>query len=164
MTVLAGCAADATEAKTKLKDAIDSKKALNKLAEMVKAQHGDERAVYDKSLLPQASIVKEVCATEDGYVSQIICDRVGICAMVLGGGRENKDSIIDLSVGIVLHKKKGDYVRKGDSIATFYANDENKLSDALKRFEGAYILSDKAPEYRKLIQYIVTDSELLSFV
>lgn len=164
MTVLAGCAADATEAKSKLKDAIDSKKALNKLAEMVKAQHGNERAVYDKSLLPQASIVKEVWATEDGYVSQIICDRVGICAMVLGGGRENKDSIIDLSVGIVLHKKKGDYVRKGESIATFYANDENRLSDALKRFEGAYIISDEKPEDRKLIQYIVTDSELLSYV
>ena len=107
---------------------------------------------------------REIIAEEEGYVSRIICDNVGLSAMVLGGGRENKDSIIDLSVGIVLHKKKGDYVKVGDSIATFYANDEKKLADGIERFKGAYIIDKSAPDKKTLIQYIVTDKELLSFI
>lgn len=88
-----------------LREVVDSKKALNKLAELVEAQGGDKNAVYNKELLPKASIIREFVAKHDGYVSHIECDEVGKAAMVLGGGRENKDSIIDLSVGIVLHKK-----------------------------------------------------------
>ena len=164
MAVYAGCATDRDDAREKLIDAVNSKKALNKLAELVKAQHGDERAVYNKELLPKASIIREIIAEEEGYVSRIICDNVGLSAMVLGGGRENKDSIIDLSVGIVLHKKKGDYVKVGDSIATFYANDEKKLVDGIERFKGAYIIDKSAPDKKTLIQYIVTDKELLSFI
>ena len=164
MAVYAGCATDRDDAREKLIDAVNSKKALDKLAELVKAQHGDERAVYNKELLPKSSIIREIIAEEEGYVSRIICDNVGLSAMVLGGGRENKDSIIDLSVGIVLHKKKGDYVKVGDSIATFYANDEKKLADGIERFKGAYIIDKSAPDKKTLIQYIVTDKELLSFI
>ena len=81
--------------------------------------------------------------------------------MVLGGGRENKDSIIDLSVGIVLHKKVGDFVRKDESIATFYANDEDRLNASLKCFENAYVISDEVVHKDKLIQYIVTEEGVI---
>ena len=157
MIMGAGLTDDKAEAGKMLKDVVDSKKALNKLAELVEAQGGDKNAVYNKELLPKASIIREFVAKHDGYVSHIECDEVGKAAMVLGGGRENKDSIIDLSVGIVLHKKVGDFVRKGENIATFHANDENRLNASLKCFENAYVISDEVVHKDKLIQYIVTE-------
>ena len=155
MVVAAGKADNTDIAREMLKGVIDDGSALKKLAELVAAQGGDDRAVYDTELLPKASVEYSVTAPEEGYVQKIICDRVGVSAMVLGGGRENKDSIIDLSVGIVLSKKVGDYVKKGEKIATFLANDRNKLDDALKRFEGAYIISSNPVEKPKLIKYVV---------
>ena len=77
--------------------------------------------------------------------------------MLLGGGRETKESEIDLNVGILLHSKVGDYVKKGDVVATFFANDEKKLNNAVKRFENAYIIDDKDIQKERLIRYIVTD-------
>lgn len=160
MVVGAGKADSVEEAGKMLKEVIDNKAALHKLAEMVKAQKGDERAVYDISLLPKANLCKEFVADSDGYVERIICDTVGLSAMVLGGGRETKESTIDLSVGIMLHKKTGDYVKKGESVATFYANDESKLSEGMERFSKAYIFTDKPVAKQKLIRYIVTDSKV----
>ena len=153
----AGLTDDKAEAGKMLREVVHSKKALNKLAELVEAQGGDKNAVYNKELLPKASIIREFVAKHDGYVSHIECDEVGKAAMVLGGGRENKDSIIDLSVGIVLHKKVGDFVRKGENIATFHANDEDRLNASLKCFENAYVISDEVVHKDKLIQYIVTE-------
>ncbi len=161
MVVGAGAADNTANARLMLQKAVDDKSALHKLAEFVKAQHGDEKAVYNTDLLPKASIVEEYTADKSGYVSRIICDQVGVSAMVLGGGRENKDSVIDLSVGIVLNKKVGDRVEKGEVLATFYANDVCKLADALTRFEGAYVISDSKIEPQKLIRYVVTENEVI---
>lgn len=157
MAVGAGAAADEQSARKALLRVIDDKSALRKLAELVKAQGGDERAVYDTGLLPSASIVKEVRARVEGYVQSIDCERIGACAMLLGGGRETKESVIDLSVGIVLRRKVGDRVADGDVIAEFHANDSAKLSEALARFEGAYVISDKPVGKQKLIKHIVAD-------
>ena len=162
MVVGAGIADDVIEARAMLAEAVSSGRALDKLAELVKAQHGDERAVYDTSLLPKASIVHEVKADRDGYVKRIVCDQVGLSAMVLGGGREKKDSEIDLAVGIILAKKVGDKVKAGETIATFYANDEAKLKDALERFCGAYTITDEECAGNSLIKYIVTQSGVVT--
>ncbi len=157
MAVGTGAAADEQSARKALLRVIDDKSALRKLAELVKAQGGDERAVYDTGLLPSASIVKEVRARVEGYVQSIDCERIGACAMLLGGGRETKESVIDLSVGIVLRRKVGERVADGDVIAEFHANDSAKLSEALARFEGAYVISDKPVGKQKLIKHIVED-------
>ena len=162
MVVGAGITDSIEKAKEMLKEAVANKSALNKLAELVEAQGGDRNAVFDTSLLPQASIIEEYTAKESGYVSSIVCDRVGLAAMVLGGGRETKESTIDLAVGIVLHKKVGDYVKEGESIATFYANDACKMSDAKKRFDGTYSFSSKKVKKQPLIQYIVTKEGVIS--
>lgn len=160
MVVGAGAAENAREAKKALLRVIEDKSALRKLAELVEAQKGDGRAVYDTALLPAASIVRTVEAKEDGYVEGIACDTVGLCSMVLGGGRETKESVIDLSVGIVLNKKTGDYAAKGDTLATFYANDAARLEDALSRFEGAYRIGENPVRKQKLIRHIIKE-ELL---
>lgn len=158
MVVGAGRAHNCEEAKEMLAGTIKDGSALRKLAELVEAQGGNPEAVYDTELLPKASIEYEYRADTEGYVSRIVCDIVGTSAMVLGGGRENKDSVIDLSVGIVLEAKKGAYVHKGDVLARFYANDENKLSDAVKRFADAYVIEDTKPAGSRLIKKVIMEA------
>ncbi len=75
------------------------------------------------SLLPEAPVKYEAVSTEDGYVRHIDAEGVGLVSMHLGGGRETADSVIDLAVGVVLHKKRGDAVRAGESLATIHARD-----------------------------------------
>lgn len=158
MVAGAGKAQNCAEAKEMLAGTIKDGRALRKLAELVEAQGGNPEAVYDTELLPKASIEYEYRADTEGYVSRIVCDIVGTSAMVLGGGRENKDSVIDLSVGIVLEAKKGAYVHKGDVLARFYANDENKLSDAVKRFADAYVIEDTKPAGSRLIKKVIMEA------
>ena len=158
MAAGAGKAQNCAEAKEMLSGTIKDGSALRKLAELVEAQGGNPEAVYDTELLPKASIEYEYRADTEGYVSRIVCDIVGTSAMVLGGGRENKDSVIDLSVGIVLEAKKGAYVHKGDVLARFYANDENKLSDAVKRFADAYVIEDTKPAGSRLIKKVIMEA------
>ena len=158
MVAGAGKAQNCAEAKEMLSGTIKDGSALRKLAELVEAQGGNPEAVYDTELLPKASIEYEYRADTEGYVSRIVCDIVGTSAMVLGGGRENKDSVIDLSVGIVLEAKKGAYVHKGDVLARFYANDENKLSDAVKRFADAYVIEDTKPAGSRLIKKVIMEA------
>ena len=155
MVVAAGKAADKEEARAKLIEVIENGKALEKLAEFIEAQGGTKEEVYHPELLPKAQYVQEILSEEEGYISAIVCDEIGICSLILGGGRETKESEIDLSVGLVLHKKKGDYVKKGESLATIHANDLEKLEVAKKRFLAAYTFTTKEFETEPLIRGIV---------
>ena len=143
------------DAKQKLQLTIEDGSALNKFAEFITAQGGDAKAVYDLSLLPKANIIEELKAKESGYIAKIDCDEIGICSLLLGGGRETKESEIDLSVGLVLNKKTGDKVEKGEALAYIHANDSVKLELAKDRFYQAYHISDKKVEKRTLIKGIV---------
>lgn len=143
------------EAEEMLQQSIEDGSALKKLAEFVEAQGGDASAVYDTSLLPAASIVEEIPSPQEGYLERIICDEIGICSLILGGGREQKDSAIDLSVGLVIHKKVGDYVKCGESLAAIYANDKEKLEAAKMRFLNAYTFSKTSTGPARLIKGIL---------
>ena len=155
MLLAGGKAETEAQAEAMLRKVIEDGSALRKLAQFVEAQGGDAAAVYDTSLLPQAEIVEEVYAREEGCLTRMVCDEIGTCALMLGGGRETKDSEIDLSVGIVLHKKVGDYVKKGDALAAIYANDAGKLAAARERFLKACYFGEKAPDAGKFIKGIV---------
>ncbi len=155
MLIAGGKAANLTEAREMLQKVIDDGSALRKLAEFVEAQGGDPEAVYHPEALPRAALIKPVNAPCDGYISRIICDEVGMSSLLLGGGRETKDSEIDLSVGIVLNAKVGDYVREGEPIAWIHANDEHKACEAGARFLSAYRFSDTAPLQKKMIKTIL---------
>lgn len=159
MAVGTGKAANVDEARTLLLEKLNDGSALKKFAEFVEAQGGDSAPVYDTKLLPQASIVKEVYAPVDGYVSHIESDRVGISAMKLGGGRETKESPIDLSVGILINKKVGNKVEKGEKIATLYANDGEKLAAAITELEQTYSYSVTPVEKPKLIKTVIGTAE-----
>ena len=108
MLLAGGVCQTQEEAEQKLQEVIQNGSALQKLAQLVKAQGGDESAVFHPEKLPKASIVETICADKDGYVQKIVCDEAGVASLLLGGGRETKESRIDLSVGILLHKKVGD--------------------------------------------------------
>lgn len=155
MLIAGGKAQHAEEAKDMLQEALDSGAALEKLAEFVEAQGGDKRGVYDTDLLPKASIVEPVYSPESGYIAHIACAEVGICSLILGGGRETKESEIDLSVGIVLTKKVSDKVEQGDVIAYIHANDAKKLAAAKERFLKAYSFTDIQPEKSVMIKHII---------
>lgn len=155
MLIAGGITDSAEEARNKLEQTITDGSALRKLAEFVKAQGGDERAVFDTDRLPKASIQKELLATSEGYIHAITCDEIGICSLILGGGRETKESSIDLAVGIVLKKKKGDYVNAGDVLAVIHANDENKLTTCMYRLQKAYRIEKEVPQKSALIKGIV---------
>ena len=125
------------------------------MAAFVEAQGGDPRAVYDTGLLPKAGIVTDILSDRTGYLSHMDCSEIGICSLILGGGRETKESAIDLSVGLILRKKVGDYVREGDVLAQIHANDPQKQEEAVKRFLAACHFADQAPEKRALIRTII---------
>lgn len=131
--------------------------ALTKLAQLVQAQGGNQQAVYDTTLLPSASITEPLYSETDGYVGQFNTEEVGMASLILGGGRETKESIIDLSVGIVLSKKLGDSVKKGDLLATLYGNDSHKIQSAKARLKESILIADSKPEVAPLIHGVVLE-------
>lgn len=155
MLVAGGEAATEEEAEQILREVIENGSALDKLAEFIAAQGGDRELVYHPEKLPQASMTQEIESPADGYIQRIVCDEIGICSLILGGGRETKESAIDLSVGLVLHKKVGDAVKKGESLATIHANDQAKLDMAKERFLQAYTIDEEPVEKKPLIKGIV---------
>ena len=156
MVLGAGKAKTFEEAKKILQGTIESKSALDKMAEFISAQGGDSEFVYNPELLKTASICYDVKAPCDGYVKEILTDEIGMASLVLGGGRVTKDSKIDLSVGIIIHKKLGDKVTKNEPLATLYANDDDKRKEAKKRIIGAYVISKEEVERPPYIYSIVT--------
>lgn len=146
MLLAGGKAKTEAEAEEMLKQVIADGSALKKLAEFVEAQGGDSKAVYEPELLPKASIVQSIPAPDTGYIQHIACDEVGICSLMLGGGRETKESEIDLAVGLVLEKKVGDYVEAGEPLAYIHANDEAKCAAASKRYIKAVTITATKPD------------------
>ncbi len=157
MLVAGGKAATEEEAEQILRAVIEDGSALDKLAEFIAAQGGDRELVYHPEKLPQASITQEIESPADGYIQRIVCDEIGIYSLILGGGRETKESAIDLSVGLVLHKKVGDAVKKGESLAVIHANDQAKLDMAKERFLQAYTIASDPVEKKPLIKGIVIE-------
>ncbi|MFB7141044.1 pyrimidine-nucleoside phosphorylase [Gottfriedia sp. NPDC056225] len=146
MVVLAKKAETLEEARAKLLENMKNGKALEVFKAFLVAQGGDGSVVDDPSKLPQAKYVQEVVAQQDGYVSQIVADAVGTAAMKLGAGRATKESVIDLAVGLMLNKKVGDAVKKGDSLVTVYSNTEDISEVEKDLLENIKISSEKVEE------------------
>ena len=155
MVILAGKAKTTEEAKSMLKESISSGKALAKFKDFLTNQGGDASIVDDLSKLPQAKYKIELPAKQSGYVSRMVADEIGIASMILGAGRATKEDVIDLAVGLVLHKKVGDKVTEGESLLTIYSNREDVEEVKQKLYDNIFI-SDTATE-PKLIHTIITE-------
>lgn len=125
MVYLAEKAQSLEQARNLLEAAIRDGSALRKMKQFLSSQGGDGSMVDNPSKLPQAAYTFELPAGDEGYVAEIVADAVGTIAMLLGAGRATKDSKIDLAVGLVLRKKIGDKVEKGESLVTIYSNFKN---------------------------------------
>ncbi|MGL4798139.1 MAG: pyrimidine-nucleoside phosphorylase [Cellulosilyticaceae bacterium] len=156
MLMLAGKVATVEEGKKLTQELITSGKAIAKMKEWISSQGGDAAAVDDYSLLPQAASQVAVQAERSGYVAAIDTEMVGKAALVLGAGRENKESVIDLGVGLMIHKKIGDYVDAGEAIATLYYNDAQKLQAATEYLKEAYVVSEEVVTAPPLIYTVIS--------
>ena len=152
MLMLAGRAADEKEARALMEGVIEDGSALDKFAQFVRAQGGDAAPVYDTYLLPVAGKTLEVTAKESGYVHRILAEDIGIACMTLGGGRETKESAIDLSVGIILEKKNGDAVSDGEVLATIYGNDDAKMQAAYEKIAHAYEIAKEPAAFVPVVR------------
>ncbi|MEC3468129.1 pyrimidine-nucleoside phosphorylase [Bacillus tropicus] len=156
MVYLAGQASSLEDAREKLIEVMNNGKALESFKTFLSAQGGDASVVDDPSKLPQAQFKVEVEAKEDGYVSEIVADEIGTAAMLLGAGRATKESEIDLAVGLMLRKKVGESVKKGESLVTIYANRENVEDVKSKIYENMKI-SKEHVDAPTLVHGIVTE-------
>lgn len=143
MVVLAKKAATQEEARNMLEEVIANGKALEVFKTFLAAQGGDATVVDNPEKLPTAQYQIPLLAKEDGYVKELIADEIGTAAMMLGAGRATKDSVIDLAVGLVLHKKVGDHVKKGEPILTIHSNKEDIESVKELLYRSIEISSDK---------------------
>lgn len=155
MVVLAKVAKDVDEARAMLMNTIKDGSAIKKFSEFVEAQGGNAKQVYDTELLPKAKYVVEVKSDREGYVSKINSQSIGIIAMELGAGRATKESIIDLSVGLVLNKKRGDEVSVGETLAYIHSNDKANIERASKDILNNYIITLEKGEEIPLIYDVI---------
>ncbi|MDK4265432.1 pyrimidine-nucleoside phosphorylase [Staphylococcus warneri] len=144
MVVLAKKADNLKDARELLEAAIQSGKALDKFKTFISNQGGDVSIIERPDSLEDAKYKIEYTAQKDGFISEMVANEIGVASMMLGAGRQTKEDIIDLSVGIVLNKKVGDKVNAGESILTIHSNKENvndifdKLNESIKIDSESY--------------------------
>jgi pyrimidine-nucleoside phosphorylase len=134
---------------------LQSGAALEKFREMVELQGGDVKAIDDSSLLPRAKFTAEVLATQSGFICQIDCQAVGIASVILGGGRSKKEDSVDPSVGIVVHRKLGDAVTRGEPLCTIHYNSETQAAEAGPLLQKSLVISEDAPDKKLLIHRVI---------
>lgn len=144
------------ECKTMVREVIVSGEAFNRLVAMVEAQGGDSAVILDTDKFAKASFSHQVKALRTGYITYMDTESCGIVSSMLGAGRETKDSEIDYAAGLILHKKVGDYVKKGDSLATMYASREELFPEAERRYKEAVRIEDDRKEEKALVYARVT--------
>jgi len=163
MMVLAGLG-NAQECMDKAKKAIADGSALQKLIDMVEAQGGNGDVIRDTTLFEDAKYSYEVLAMEDGVIQAMDTEKCGIASVMLGAGRETKDSPVDLAAGILLHKKTGDVVKAGDVLATMYAAKEELFVSAEAKYRSAITIGEEPVSRASLLFAKVSKDGVERFV
>lgn len=155
MIVFSGIENDKAKAKELMRNAIESGAAFDKFVQFIEAQGGDASYAKDLNKFAPAKHIVPLLAESDGYVHAIKAEAIGLASMSLGGGRETFDDVIDMAVGIVLNKKVGDEIKKGEPICYIHANDESKISHAAEMIRKATsILPDKCDHMDLIIDIV----------
>jgi pyrimidine-nucleoside phosphorylase len=155
MMVLAGLAPESRSARAILDERLRRGGALRTFAEMVRAQGGDAGVIEHPSGLPRAPIRHPVAAPRDGIVTAVDAEALGAAAMRLGAGRTRADDPIDPGAGLVIQRKIGDGVRRGEPLAVLHTAVAGRLDDAVPAVQAAYRIGAEAPEERPLVVEIV---------
>ena len=155
MVVAAEKAKSIEAARAQLEQTLVDGSAFETFKKFVVAQGGCEEEVLHPEKLPVARYIEDVLCEEDGYVAKIQTEEIGRISLLLGGGRETKESAIDLTVGLVLNKKRGDKVQKWDVLATIHANDKEKLVQAKDRLRKAYTIARSTVKKEEIIKDVI---------
>ena len=137
------------------KDAIASGRALQKFAEMVQAQGGDESWILQPEKFPQAKYSYEVKAQESGYIVGVDTESYGVASLLLGAGRNTKEDVIDMTAGLYLRKKTGDKVEVGETIAVMYSSSQKGFDGAKEKILAATRIGKQPPKPQPIVLDIV---------
>lgn len=155
LLILGKKASSDEEARNMLEEVLANGSALAKFKEFVSAQGGNPDFIDNLDLFPKASIVKEVRSLKHGYVNKMNAEEVGKCALILGAGRETKESQIDLSAGIILNKKVNDEVDENGVLAYIHGNDESKVDEVVLKMRNLIEIGDSPHDDYHLIYGVV---------
>jgi pyrimidine-nucleoside phosphorylase len=133
-------------AKPVVEQTLRSGKAWQKFLAWIEAQGGDLNVVLNPQKLPTSRLHKEIGAPASGYIHQIHAEKVGLAAVYLGAGRAKKGDPIDYGVGIEVHHKVGNLVRKNDVLFTVHANGEEQLNLAQQMLSDAVMIKESPAE------------------
>ncbi len=140
------------------KESLESGRAFSKFKEMIIAQGGDISVIENQNNFIKSNLREEVLSNKEGYIYSMDTEKCGIASMMLGAGRETKESTIDYNAGIVLNRKVGDYVKVGDKIATLYASTTDKISRGKDMLLDSINISKEKPNNMPIIYARVTNS------
>lgn len=152
MLWLAACVPDLAAGKRLAEEMIATGRARDKFRQIIKQQGGHERVVDDPSRLPQARGTEVFRSACKGFVSSMASEQIGTACVILGGGREKQDDVVDPAVGMVLGKKVGDPVESGEALCTVHYNEESRLGEALDLLKTSFVVADEPPPQRPLIR------------
>ncbi len=156
MLVQANCAKSLKEGRKALHEAIESGAAFDKFVKMIEAQGGDISYILHPEKFEVAKNLIEIRSEEEGYVKSLNALEIGIASMKLGGGRETLEDVIDMSAGIMLNKKIGDFVKKGELLCTLHTNkSEKEYAPIIEDVKKAYVLTKEKVEARPVIREII---------
>ena len=154
MLKLSGLGNDLNQNKKKLEENILNGKGYNKFVQLVQNQNGDIAYLEDLDKFPKAKYIENIFACKEGYISKIPAKSIGKIACYLGAGREKKEDIIDNTVGIVLKKKVGEYVKAGEIIAEIYANDIDKMKEAIQNMNKVVEIAEEKVKMDTILKVI----------
>jgi pyrimidine-nucleoside phosphorylase len=157
MLRLSGLATTDDEARAKLKHAVDSGEGLNKLRAMIRELGGDETLLTPQGMdtLCKVKQLVPVTSEQDGHIIGMQAELIGRAAQVLGAGRATKADIIDPAVGLVMHKRVGDPIQKGEAICTLYVNDDKALKDAIETMKQAVEIGEKPDHVPPMVYDVI---------
>ena len=155
MLRLSGVSETAEAGKALLEEKIRSGEGLQKLAEMFASQGGNPECAFHPEFLPSAPFVKDVLSEKDGYLSSVTASKIGYAAKALGAGRERKEDPIDLSVGLIMKKRLGDPVRKGEALAELHYSEASDVNRAERLMREAISIAAEKPALPALIRAVV---------
>ena len=155
MIKLAGKGDNIDENKKRIMDCIDSGLAYMKFLELIENQGGDVTYINDESKFENAKFIYPVLSEASGYVKSIQAEMLGKISCELGAGRIRKEDVIDNQVGLIVNKKIGDKVEKGEILGIIHANDESKLKCAIEELRSCFEICDEFVEKPSVILEII---------
>ena len=157
MAWLAQKAPDMETARTLAAEKLRDGSARERMEEMIRRQGGDPKVVRHPEGLPQGRAKRQVLAASSGWLGAMDTQGIGRCSVLLGAGRETKESSLDYGAGIRFAKTLGDSVKKGEVLATVYASTDSMAEEGAKALEKCLKITETQPELPPLFYDWITE-------